>query len=125
MNEKRDYVMKQARAGQTRPHTCHWPGCTEQVPPAMWGCKAHWFTLPRAIRDLIWATYRMGQEEDGDPSPAYLAAADRADAWIVQYEQRPVQCPERESGGVQCEKEAGHAGPHACPEALKRSKGSR
>jgi len=34
-------------------HTCHWPGCNKEVPPAMWGCKTHWFSLPKRLRDRI------------------------------------------------------------------------
>jgi hypothetical protein len=72
-------------AKQTRGHGCHWPGCTKQCPPAMWGCKTHWFRLPKPIRDRIWATYRAGQEETGDPSVAYVVAATAAQDWIVQH----------------------------------------
>lgn len=70
------------RAKQTRSHHCHWPGCEKPVPPAMWGCKAHWFTLPKPLRDRIWATYRPGQEETADPSSAYLEAAGAVQQWI-------------------------------------------
>ncbi|MFZ3008552.1 MAG: hypothetical protein WA047_20505 [Phenylobacterium sp.] len=77
---KADYVRSQ---GQTRNHTCHWTGCAEQVPPAMWGCKRHWFRLPKAIRDKIWKAYRPGQERDQRPSRVYLEAAREAEAWIA------------------------------------------
>jgi hypothetical protein len=69
-------------ARQTRGHTCHWPGCTKQVPPAMWGCSAHWFKLPKALRDKVWKAYRPGQETTLTPSPEYLAAAREVQAWI-------------------------------------------
>ena len=65
-------------------HTCHWPGCETAVPPAMWGCKAHWFKLPKALRDRIWATYRPGQEITKTPSAAYLDAARAGQAWIKE-----------------------------------------
>jgi transcriptional regulator with XRE-family HTH domain len=68
--------------GQTRKHACHWPGCDGQVPPAMWGCKMHWFMLPKALRDKIWRAYRPGQERDMTPSAAYLAVADEVQRWI-------------------------------------------
>jgi hypothetical protein len=61
--------------GQVVNHTCHWPGCTVEVPPAMWGCKNHWFALPQELRTRIWHSYRPGQEITKDPSPEYLAAA--------------------------------------------------
>lgn len=70
------------RAGQTRSHECHWPGCSKQVPPAMWGCKPHWYALPKDLRDRIWATYRTGQEVHGTPSREYVEAARQVQEWI-------------------------------------------
>lgn len=52
------YVLSQK---QTRKHHCQWPGCEKQVPPAMWGCSAHWFKLPKRLRDAIWRTYRLAK----------------------------------------------------------------
>jgi hypothetical protein len=72
-------------ADQVRRHHCHWPGCGKQVPPAMWGCKKHWFTLPQGLRARIWATYRPGQEKDGRPSGAYIDVARQVQAWIAEY----------------------------------------
>lgn len=68
-------------------HECHWPGCGKEVPPAMWGCKGHWFTLPKAVRDKIWAAYRRGQEITKSVSPEYMAVALEAQAWIREYKQ--------------------------------------
>jgi hypothetical protein len=85
IGQKADYVK---RAGQTRNHHCHWPGCDKQVPPAMWGCKAHWFKLPRALRNKIWATYEPGQEVDMTPSADYLAVAQEVQDWIRTQEPR-------------------------------------
>jgi hypothetical protein len=68
--------------GQTRKHVCHWPGCETQVPPAMWGCRGHWFKLPKALRDKVWETYRPGQEIDRRPSEAYMNVANEVQAWI-------------------------------------------
>lgn len=67
-------------------HRCHWPGCTKAVPPAMWGCKPHWFSLPKRLRDQIWATYRRGQEITKRPSAEYLAAAMAVQEWIAAYQ---------------------------------------
>lgn len=64
-------------------HTCHWPGCNKAVPPKLWGCKPHWFRLPKPLRDRIWATYRPGQEIDKRPSADYVQAADDVRAWIL------------------------------------------
>ncbi|MGH8572085.1 MAG: hypothetical protein ACREX8_05860, partial [Gammaproteobacteria bacterium] len=60
--------MRSAGPTDTSGHTCHWPGCGKPVPPAMWGCREHWFRLPKLLRDEIWATYRPGQEIDKEPS---------------------------------------------------------
>ena len=79
MKSKADYVRRQK---QDRPHHCHWPGCPKQVPPAMWGCREHWFKLPSALRNKIWAAYRPGQEIDMRPSKKYLEVADKVQDWI-------------------------------------------
>lgn len=80
IGEKADYVRSQR---QTRNHSCHWTGCTKQVPPAMWGCKTHWYALPKQIRDRIWRTYRPGQEITATPSRDYVEAAREAQEWIA------------------------------------------
>lgn len=49
----------------------------------MWGCKTHWFKLPKHIRDEIWRTFRPGQEKNWTPSAAYIAAAQTAQNWIA------------------------------------------
>lgn len=77
--EKVNYVKSQK---QTRHHTCHWPGCGKEMPPAMWGCKTHWFKLPKALRNRVWATYRPGQEVSRTPSKAYLHVANQVQQWI-------------------------------------------
>ncbi len=74
-----------------REHVCHWPGCTQRVPQRLWGCRAHWFALPGAIRAEILRTYRPGQEITKDPSPAYIQAAQRAQAWIAQQRESENQ----------------------------------
>jgi len=79
---KARYVQQQ---GQTRDHGCHWPGCREQVPPAMWGCKKHWFMLPKYLRDKVWAAYAPGQEIDFTPSAEYLAVAEEVHQWILAH----------------------------------------
>lgn len=79
MTTKADYVRGQ---GQTRKHTCHWPGCGKQVPPAMWGCAPHWFALPAKIRAAIWRAFEPGQEQTMTPSDEYMEAADAAQRWI-------------------------------------------
>jgi hypothetical protein len=73
------YVKSQ---GQSRRHHCHWPGCNAQVPPAMWGCKAHWYALPANLRAAIWQTFRPGQEKTMTPSREYVAVARQVQEWI-------------------------------------------
>lgn len=79
MSDKVGYVLRQRGAGN---HHCHWPGCTEKVPPARWGCRTHWYRLPKPIRDAIWRSYNPGQEISKRPSQAYLDAATAAQDWI-------------------------------------------
>lgn len=66
-------------------HTCHWPGCDKEVPPKLWGCQRHWYTLPANLRARVWAAYRPGQEIDKQPSPEYLAVAHDVQKWIKWY----------------------------------------
>lgn len=80
---KARYVLSQ---GQTRKHHCHWPGCERQVPPAMWGCREHWYRLPEHLRDRIWRTFRPGQEKDQTPSRDYVEAARAVQEWISNQE---------------------------------------
>jgi CDP-diacylglycerol pyrophosphatase len=83
MNDKVQHVVSQK---QTRFHTCHWPNCDKQVPPAMWGCRKHWYMLPGTLRAKIWATYRIGQERDLQPSAEYLAVAAEVQEWIKLWD---------------------------------------
>jgi hypothetical protein len=55
------------------PHTCHAHDCKARVPPSMFMCRSHWYSLPKATRDAIWREYRPGQEDDKIPSVRYLA----------------------------------------------------
>ena len=66
-------------------HKCHWPGCNKEVPPAMWGCKPHWFALPKQLRDKVWAAYVPGQEITKTPSAKYIAVANEVQDWIKDY----------------------------------------
>lgn len=70
-------------ARQTRNHHCHWPGCERQVPPAAWGCRSHWYSLPIDIRNAIWKAFQPGQEISGRPNVAYVEAARAAQNWIA------------------------------------------
>ncbi len=76
---KVDYVRTAPNPGG---HTCHWPGCARNVPPAMWGCKTHWYKLPVALRNKVWRTYQPGQEISKRPSAEYVEVAREVQAWI-------------------------------------------
>jgi hypothetical protein len=86
-NPKVEYVKRQP---QTRQHECHWPDCKVQVPPAMWGCKKHWFTLPVQLRNKIWKAYVPGQEVTMTPSAEYLEVAHEVQEWIDEYRSEPA-----------------------------------
>jgi hypothetical protein len=70
-------------------HRCHWPGCETPVPPALWGCRPHWFALPKELRDKLWRVYVPGQEIRKDPSAEYLEVAGEIEAWIRARPPRP------------------------------------
>ncbi len=72
--------------GELMAHTCHARNCTRAVPPKMLMCRQHWFTVPRPLRDAVWATYRPGQEVDKDPSPEWIEAADAAIDAVAERE---------------------------------------
>jgi hypothetical protein len=57
----------------------------------MWGCRPHWYRLPKSIRDRIWATYRPGQEDDLRISREYVEADRLAQAFAEGYEAEKAQ----------------------------------
>lgn len=59
-------------------HLCHAVGCNREVPPKMFMCPRHWFSLRGAVRAAIWREYRPGQENDKNPSVRYMAVQRRA-----------------------------------------------
>jgi len=79
IGKKVEYVKRQ---GQTRNHTCHWPSCNEQVPPALWSCRKHWYALPKYLRDKIWNAYQIGQEIKGNPSDEYIDVMREVHRWL-------------------------------------------
>ena len=70
-------------------HHCHWPGCESEVPPKLWGCRTHWFMLPKYIRDKIWDAYVPGQEITKTPSRRYIEVAREAREWILKNHPEP------------------------------------
>lgn len=65
----------------------------------MWGCKQHWFMLPKFLRDRVWATYRQGQEITKTPSTAYLVAAQLVQWWIQAFNETGRKLDEKEFCG--------------------------
>ena len=67
-------------------HVCHAEQCNTPVPPKMFMCRKHWYTVPKPLRDAIWAEYRPGQEIDKRPSDAYMEVARAAIAAVAERE---------------------------------------
>jgi hypothetical protein len=80
-------ALSEERQGQTRDHSCYWPGCDKQVPPAMWGCRAHWMKLPAVLRAKVWAAYRPGQEKTMTPSRKYVKVAREVREWVLKHKE--------------------------------------
>lgn len=80
LGEKVEYVKRQPRGTG---HECHWPGCGLLVPPSMWGCSAHWYALPKHLRDRMWKAYKPGQEITKRPSLEYVNVARDVQEWIA------------------------------------------
>ena len=74
-------------------HECHATGCKNHIPPAMLMCRAHWFMVPKNIRDEVWGAYRPGQEVTKDPNEKYMTAYKRAVVAVEIKEGRDVSFP--------------------------------
>ena len=57
---------------------CPIPGCKVDVASDMFACKRHWFSLPKYIRDEIWASYRDGIRKRTHPTKRWRMAAHNA-----------------------------------------------
>jgi diadenosine tetraphosphatase ApaH/serine/threonine PP2A family protein phosphatase len=71
-------------------HHCHALRCTVAVPPRMHMCGRHWSRVPRRLQRDLWAAYRFGQEQDKDPSAAYLRAAAACIRAVAEKEHHPA-----------------------------------
>lgn len=67
-------------------HHCHATNCKVPVPPEMFTCRKHWFSLPKSLRDAIWKAYRKGQCDDMNPSKEYCLAAKEAVTYLAAKE---------------------------------------
>ena len=70
----------------------------------MWGCKEHWFTLPKFLRDEIWLRYVAGQEVTKTPSHEYIVIAELTRLWIDNYIKTGVKLSEKAFFGEHLEK---------------------
>lgn len=66
--------------------TCRAAQCRSAVPATFLMCRRHWFMVPPSMRRAVMREYRPGQESDGRPSAAYLAAAAEAMALVALKE---------------------------------------
>ena len=69
-------------------HLCHARGCETHVPPKMFMCRKHWYMLPKATRDAVWAAYVPGQENRKDPTLKYLEIVHAAIEVVADKEGR-------------------------------------
>lgn len=77
----------------TDPHRCHAFGCSVTVPRRMFMCRRHWFMVPKADRDLVWALYTPGQENDWTKvTPLYLSVTMRIVQELAERENVPPPC---------------------------------
>lgn len=67
-------------------HTCHATECKVHVPPEMFMCRRHWFSLPKKLRNEIWRTYRPGQCDDWNITKEYSEAAKTCIRYIAAKE---------------------------------------
>jgi hypothetical protein len=65
-------------------HNCPAAGCTRRVGQRMLMCRAHWFMVPKPLRDAVYDAYRDGL---GAGSPAHrdaiLAAVEAVNAKLA------------------------------------------
>jgi hypothetical protein len=62
---------------------CAVPQCGEAVDPSRLMCRRHWYVVPKAIRDQVWASWRSGQ---GAFSPEHRAAVVLSVAAVLAVE---------------------------------------
>ena len=52
--------------------------CREIVPVGMLMCRAHWFQVPKHIRDRVWSAVRARQRNEQGARAAHLGAVKEA-----------------------------------------------
>jgi hypothetical protein len=69
-------------------YTCHAIHCIVKVAPKLFMCKKHWAMVPDYLQQLIYQTYRSGQEKDRRPSRVWLKYAKQAIACVTREEKK-------------------------------------
>lgn len=67
-------------------HTCHAASCNKAVPPRIFMCRAHWFQLPKEMRDAVNSACVPGQWITKTPTREYVRAARDAVSYIAERE---------------------------------------
>lgn len=60
-------------------HQCPSPVCEHDVPSHKFACHTHWFSLPKEMRDEIWAAYREEPLSD-----RHHAAMEVAESFLIK-----------------------------------------
>jgi hypothetical protein len=76
------------------PRSCFWPRCTVIVPADRLGCRGHWYALPKALRDRIWAHFVPGQDA-ATCSQDYAEALCEVLAWARERQLEQDRAAER------------------------------
>lgn len=59
-------------------HKCPAPGCNVDVPFEQFACRAHWYSLPKDLRDALWSSWNRY----GSGSVEHADAMDRCITWL-------------------------------------------
>ena len=70
------------------PHPCPYPECPASVPQHQFACRAHWYLLPRRLRDDISLSYRR------DAAAHAEAMADAVTFYVEHAGSRPGRLPD-------------------------------
>ncbi len=74
-------------------HECHARGCTKEIPPRLFMCPRHWYTLDKPLQALVWKTYRQGQEIDKGASVTYCFVTEVCQVYVMLQEKHITVCP--------------------------------
>lgn len=58
--------------------TCPAPNCGLKIPRTMFACRAHWYSLPKPLRDRLWSAY----QNEGVLSDEYFEAAEACRSYL-------------------------------------------